>query len=308
MSQACAVPCQGAVLLHEAAAYVAWCCSLPASTCTASFAAATPWVHACLFGCLVLMSCHPVQPKVQLAAKARVTLALNITGLPVAAAADTGMLSAVLAAAASQWGGDFETSFISVSFSQPEYGVPTAQFQAAASQAVVTRYQPTPVSPTANGSSSSSNGSDSNNSSGGRLLRELRVPRRLLAAQQVDTTLTVPVWVQYGRVAPTNATDVIAAVISNCEVDGPLDAGTDLSGSSCADRLSELLRGAAVPLGSDGVGLMVAQPPMVSPSAAQLGWGREGAMQAITLSSCWCIESYEQHLFVHVSLSCSQYG
>jgi hypothetical protein len=225
--------------------------------------------------------------QVQLAAHANVTLALTLSELPADTAFNEGLLTASLSAAASEWAGGYDPAYISVTYSPPDYGVKTAQFQAASTQQVVQKDQETLVLP------SSSNSSSSSGSGGGsRRLREsgsgasgVRGVRR--------------VWVSYTRMAPMNATVLQTRIAASCGVES-LTEGLDLTGGPCAASLTEQLRDRGAPLNeTQGVGLLMSEAPMVSPREAGGGglgrWGGEGGASGGICCVQWAVQQGPGH-------------
>jgi hypothetical protein len=208
--------------------------------------------------------------QVQLAAYANVTLSLSLSDLPADTAFNEGLLTASLTAAASEWAGGYDPAYISVTYSPPDYGVKTAQFQAASTQKVVQKDQETLVLP--NGNSSSTTSSTSSSSSGRRL-------RQSGGSVVGSSRGSRRVWVSYTRMAPINATTLQRRIAASCGVEA-LTGGLDLTGGPCAVSLSDQLRDRGMPLSETGaVGLVNNEPPMVSVMGLSSSGGRGGGVE-----------------------------
>jgi len=202
---------------------------------------------------------------VQLAASANVTLAFSLNDLPLDTAGNETLLTAALTAAASKWAGGYDPAFISVFYSRPDYGVPTAQFQAAGNQSIVQRSQEVMV--VTPHTTSSSNGSSGSSSGNRRMLRQKDsssgTAPSVPAAGADGSTTSRRVWVSYTRMTPLNATDLQQRVSEACGIEA-LQSGQVLDGSLCADQLNVQLLMKGADLSKGGVVLEVIEDPMVS--------------------------------------------
>lgn len=194
--------------------------------------------------------------QVQLAAHANVTLALRLSDLPPGTAADEALVTRVMQLAASQWAGGYNSAYIDVAYSQPDYGVPSGEFQAAGQQTVVQKSVATAMLPHRDGDMNSNGSKFSNNR---RMLRQSSSAPAAAAAGSGERL----VWVSYTRMTPLNATALQSRVADACGVD-KLTGGLTLDGTLCADVLSQLLRDSGVELGQEGVGLATTDAPVVS--------------------------------------------